>query len=125
MWTNPDFNIEKFMAAEYSWRHYNCWNFARDVWLDLTGKDIGQMSVIRMREVNAKFRDGTYEIPNNFEQLDKLEDPCLVCLIRPRGLSHAGVFVGGRLLHLPMQGNVSYQELMQVSMYYPEMRFYR
>lgn len=58
-------------------------------------------------------------------RIPAIEDPCIVYLGRPGTLSHVGVYVRGRLLHIQERMNVCHQPLEQVLNGYPEIRYYK
>jgi len=120
--------IDDYMGREFNWRTYNCWDFVRDVWKDHTGKDIGSRDfptiarddIKRFEEIAFKER-----LTVVTERIEKPEDPCLVVFIRPNVMSHIGIWVRGRVLHLRPQGNVVYQALDEVAVGYKELRWYK
>lgn len=98
-------SVDRWLSAKYS-ESYNCYDFARDVYLDLAGRDIGPQTVGHGR----------------FERLRGPVHPCLV-LMRGR-LAHVGVYWRGRVLHLSREG-VHYQDLEVATLGYQHVRYYR
>jgi hypothetical protein len=80
-----------------------------EAWRDLTGEDL-QLSVTG--------RPGPY-----FHPVAKPVNPCVVLMIRPGRVPHAGLFRNGRILHIDDRG-VRF-ECLDVAIYgYSEVRYY-
>lgn len=120
-------DTKRYLGREFHWRHYNCWDFIRDVWLDHCGVDLGKRTPtsVTAEAFKAAFSGQEFDVHNKIvRQVPKPVDPCLVYLSRPKCLSHVGVFVGGRLLHLRPRGNVVLEDFDTATIGFPEIRFY-
>jgi hypothetical protein len=85
---------------------YDCASFARDVWLDLTGLDIGAVArgLLDAQSVGKIPRCAV----RSFRELEMPIDPCLVLMRQKRGGVHMGVYIRKNILHLKSNG-VEYQ----------------
>lgn len=124
--------VDKYLSKVFSVRHYTCFDFAREVWLELTGIDLGkqtpdqplvshgQVTAIQVQEYNTR----ALQVANTLTRLESPEDPCLVLLQRARLEPHIGVFYNGRVLHLSRSG-AYYMPLSQITPGYPSVSYYR
>lgn len=120
--------VDKYLGREFHWKNYNCWDFIRDVWQDHAGVDIGRRvpeawTKIALTEAFAKQQ---FDVENALvKRIPEPVDPCLVMFVRPNVLSHVGVWVRGKVLHLQPRGNVIHQPLDDVALGFPEIRWYK
>lgn len=112
--------MDKYFGKIYNHKDYTCLHFVKDVWKEYTGKDI---SKLLERFFNEDFRKANKVYLRNFKQLEKLEDPCIVVLTRPRTIAHMGIFIRGRVLHLTERGT-EYQPLDIVRLGFTNIRFF-
>lgn len=120
--------IDRYLGREFHWKRYNCWDFVRDVWKDYCGVDLGHRTpdVVTQQTLKESFSIQEFDVDGKIvKRIAEPEDPCLVMLVRPRILSHVGVYVRGRLLHLQPRGNVIHQDLAQAAQGFTEIRFYK
>lgn len=108
--------MNSYEHVKFDWMTYNCGHFTREVWLELTGVDLGLRMPERItREAICKaFLLGEADVLGRklVCEIWTPVDPCLVMLRRtPLDVPHCGVFVEGALLHLPKNGNVRHQPL--------------
>ena len=96
-------SVDPYLQKRHMGDAYNCLHFARDVWLEHTGKDIGSMlQAIYEVAIDRRVRKGDVI---QFERLDKPEEPCLVMFRRKFGAPpHIGVYLRGKVLHLTERG---------------------
>lgn len=101
---------------------YNCWDFTCEVWLELTGEDIRE----RLPKLVGDFRTRRVTIGGirGVERLDKPIDPCIVVMQRLRMVPHVGVYLRGRLLHLPNSG-AEFRPLDVAKRCYQKVTYYR
>lgn len=121
-------DTKKYLGREFHWRNYNCWDLIRDVWLDHCGVDLGKRTPesVTAQAFRAAFMGQELDVHNKIvHQISQPEDPCLVYMHRPGIMSHVGVYVGGRLLHLVPRGNVTLEDFHTASMGFKEIRFYK
>lgn len=110
--------MKNYDHVKFSWRSYNCAHFTREVWLDLTGVDLGLRvpTDISRQTIMDAFELGEREVVGSLiREIPEATDPCLV-LLSPgvRCVPHCGVYVNGALLHLPKGGKVAHQKLEDV-----------
>lgn len=113
--------VDKYLLKEYSLR-YNCWDFAREVWSELTGTDLGAQTP----EVHTpnSYTDRALKVANTLQKLENVTDPCIVLFQRSRINPHVGVYYKGRVLHLDKNG-AQYLPLDQVSAIYTKVTYYQ
>ncbi len=125
-------DINKYLSKSYSVRSYNCFSLVRDVWLEITGTDLGKQTPdnpeVRGGVVTTlqalEYNHTALQVANTLTRLDTPEDPCLVLLQRARLEPHIGVFYRGRVLHLNRSG-AYYVPLGQITPGYPSVSYYR
>jgi hypothetical protein len=114
--------VDKYLNRTFSYKTYNCFHFVRDVWLELTGVDIGDQ--VPDDKSMDSYNTQALKVANTLVSLANPEDPCLVLLQRARIEPHIGVYYRGRVLHLSRQG-AYYAGLDQVSAGYTKVSFYK
>ena len=93
-----DFSVDPYLARKYVEGRYTCSEFARDVWLDLTGEDIGErLRLLHVAATDRRIRADDYRA---FSRLREPSSPCIALLRRPRTVPHMGVYLRRRILHL-------------------------
>lgn len=93
-----DFSVDPYLARKYVIGEYTCSEFARDVWLDLTGDDIGErLRLLHVAATDRRITAGDYK---TFQRLPEAASPCIALLRRPRTVPHMGVYLRRRILHL-------------------------
>lgn len=120
--------VDKYLGREFDLRKFNCWDLAREVWLDHCGIDIGPRDF-----PTPTRRDMTRAMNEQFPKLEAArvlrevpypEDPCVVLFQRPGLLSHAGVYTKGRILHIQPQCRVLHENLDNVLRVFTSVRFF-
>ena len=109
--------MKTYENVEFNWYTYNCGHFTREVWLDLTGVDLGLRMPERItrEELLKSFRLGESEIVGTIiKEIPDKVDPCLVMLQNKLNVPHVGVYTEGALLHLPKNGKVEHKPLDRV-----------
>jgi hypothetical protein len=95
-------SIDCFLDRSYNAQTYNCLHFSREVWLALTGRDIGAALQGLLGRVSERgISRGTVAA---FARLASPMSPCIVLLQRPRTSPHMGVYLRGKVLHITQQG---------------------
>lgn len=115
-------SVDKYLSKSYRTPTYNCFSFAREAWLELTGTDLGDQTPDTHNASEYTLR--ALQVANTLTRLDCPEDPCLVLLQRKRLEPHIGVFYQGRVLHLNRSG-AYYVPLGQITPGYPSVSYYR
>lgn len=109
-------NFDSLMSKTYNKSSYNCAHFVCDVF-DYLG----------MREARKSLEG--YICSNRIAHrgvLRRLSSPVGICLVlfqAPCSISHVGVYIDGKILHLTESG-VSYTSIDVASIGYNKMRFY-
>jgi hypothetical protein len=111
-------NLDHYLSKQFS-PAYNCWNFACDVWKDVTGQDISS----RIPK-HTSVRDLVQDHASRLTPLVEPESPCLVMMQSNRKIPHIGVFVNGSVLHMNEKGAFR-QPLSRASIGYHTLNFYR
>ena len=120
--------VDKYLGREFHWKRYNCWDFIRDVWKDHCGVDLGKRDPADWTRtaLAEAFRQQQFDVEGKLvTRIPEPEDPCLVMFVRPNVLSHVGIWVRGRVLHLQPRGNVILQPLSEVAIGFTEIRWYK
>jgi len=108
-------SIDVYLDRKYQRLSYNCYHFVSEVLCDLTGVNlIDQKSLHGYRLFKA--------FANQFVEIPKPENLCIVIFQRPRSVPHVGLFIRGNVLHIKSSG-VEYQPLHVVKIGYTSVRF--
>lgn len=123
-------DVAKYLTGrEFHWRNYNCFHFVRDVWLDLTGVDLGDLSPTEATpgSMQGAFTAGEEALlgANKVARIPRPVDPCIVLMLRPRVLNHVGIFTQRRVLHLAPRLQVRLEDFKLATMSFNEVRFYK
>lgn len=95
------FSVDAYLAKTFDLHQYNCWNFACDIWFDLTGTRLH--TDIEDFRVNALHHTATIQ-SERLQKIPVAESPCLVLMQRKHVNPHVGVFYNNRVLHLGPRG---------------------
>ncbi len=126
---------DAYMARLFDERWFNCWHLAREVWRDLTGKDLGDLSppapgpslrplsisIVRAEEMNLAAQAAASSL--SFRRLDAPEDPCLALALRTGWAPHIGVVLRGKVLHIGPSG-VRYEPVAGFGAGFHEVAYY-
>ncbi len=115
-------DIDTYLQKTHHMKNYNCWDFIRDVWEELTGEDIGMRTPKLATRKNMKERFTEEE--KHFKRLTEKQDPCIVLFKRGKMLPHVGIYLRGKVLHLPEKSNGKFEPLELVKMPFKNVRFY-
>jgi hypothetical protein len=119
---NPAFSVDPYLSRVYQNGQYTCSEFAREVWLDLTGEDIAE-------RLKALFRWGddrhvAVSGYRSFTRLDTPESPCIALMRRARTVPHMGIYLRRRILHLTEAG-AAFQRPEMAALTFKTLRYYR
>lgn len=94
-------SLDHLMTREFR-PEYTCIEFAREVWLALTGEDLR----VRLGALLAgpSQRSVPTDIRHGFRRLARPEAPCLVLMMQLGLDPHLGVFWEGGMIHLNTSG---------------------
>ncbi len=104
------FEVDRYLGKEFSAEFYNCWDFAKEIWLELCGV---RLTVATVLQAQAEY-----------EVLKQAISPCLVLMQGRSALPHIGVYYQGRVLHLKPEG-ARYQPLHLARLGFHTVTFYR
>lgn len=114
---------DEYMGRSFDMRSYNCWHLVRDVWRDMTGVDLGDLTPPQTDRGSLDAAAWEAADGAGFDRLERAQQPCIVLLRRPRDTPHVGVLLRGRLLHMTPSG-VHYQPLEDVAREFASVAFY-
>lgn len=114
--------LDDLLLKRFNLRTYNCWDLTREVWLRLTGQDLGSPSLAsytadEMGEVVDAWQDTKYQ------ELPAPRDPCIVLMQRSRHIPHVGVYYHGRVIHIRRAG-AQFTPLEVASLGFSSVRYY-
>jgi hypothetical protein len=114
------FSVDPFLDRVQT-REYNCLDFTREVWLDMTGEDI----TARLTGLVGAFVDRKPNLSGvkSFKRLPGPISPCIVVMQRFHFIPHVGIFWNGRILHLTNRG-VQFQPLVVARQYFISVKYY-
>lgn len=95
---------DDYMGRRFDLRTANCWHLVRDVWRDMTGVDLGDLTP---PETDASSLDDAVWAAvegTRFVALERPAAPCIVLMRRRREMPHVGVLLRWRLLHMTPKG---------------------
>lgn len=117
------FDPNKYLGGRFDLARHNCWHVLREVWLDLTGEDLGDRTPER---ITAATLISTFDadVPAAFKKLDRPVNPCLVLMTRPAEVPHVGVHIRGRILQM-QPGGVTFLPVARAVFGFTEVGFYR
>jgi hypothetical protein len=118
-----DFSTDPFLDKVYIKGKYNCLDFTAEVWEAITGERLGDRLGLVLRAIpHRKAHKADIE---GFRLLDRPQSPCLAMFRRAYTEPHIGVYVRGRLLHLPSRGNAVFQRLDEVTRFFKRVAYYQ
>ena len=114
------FSVDPFLDREQS-KTYNCLDFVREVWLDMTGQDI----TAKLTRLQGAFSDrkATVSGVKGFRRLLEPSSPCFAVMQRYLFVPHIGIYLDGRILHLTDKG-VQFQPLVVARQYFISVKYY-
>lgn len=118
--SNPSDIVDVFLDREYDFKRYNCGHFVSDVWLALTGEDIGSVCQSFLHGKINQF----WEERNKRTLLKCPVSPCVCVMKNKLHETHAGVFIEDKILHLSDLG-VRYEPIEEIAMPNKTVYYYR
>lgn len=114
-------NTDKYLLKIFDIENYNCWDFIRDIWLELTRVDIGKRTPVNIskRSIKENFETGELE----FKKISSPVSPCIVLFKNDKLTPHVGVFLNNKVLHLKNNGP-RYEDLTIASIGFNNIGFY-
>lgn len=98
------FSVNKWLCSGrvFSLTQYNCWHFLRDVWLDVTGRDLGDRVPASVNGYRQRFEHGA---AFEHERIDDPVSPCIAYFPKARKATpHIGMYWRGKIIHLDRAG---------------------
>ncbi|RTL04408.1 hypothetical protein EKK58_10570 [Candidatus Dependentiae bacterium] len=115
------FAVDNYFNKKFHPTNYNCWDFIRDVWMDITKFDIGCRTPNPSTPKNKIKRFMAEE--SDFIKVPELVDPCIILFKRNVGIPHVGVYTRGRVLHISEKG-VKFEHLEIAKLGFNDVGFY-
>lgn len=115
-------SIDRYLDRQYDAQRYNCAHLVCEVWADLKGESMAQ--TLRGFLCGPAHREARISDLRKIRLLERPETPCVVLLQSPRQPPHVGVWIRGRVLHLPERGSAQFQPLDVVRIGFRSVRFF-
>lgn len=119
---NGSLAVDRYLAWRFHLAKRNCWHLVRESWLELTGRDLGDLTPNKISADALRSAVGTSE--PSFDRLAAPADPCIVLMQNPGASPHVGLYHRGKVLQITASG-ASYMPLRVAAFGYQEVRFYR
>lgn len=97
-------HADDYMTRAFDMRTSNCWHLVRDVWRDMTGLDLGDLTPPDTDKASLDDAVWVAAAGPRFARLERPEQPCIALLRRRSEMPHVGVLMRWRLLHMTPQG---------------------
>lgn len=120
--TRPVYS-DDYMGRRFDLLRCNCWHLVRDVWRDMTGVDLGDLTPAKTSDGDLTAAASEASAGPSFQRLEQRREPCIALLSRPRDMPHVGVMLRGKLLHMTSSG-VLYQPVDEVAREFSTVEFY-
>lgn len=117
--------FDDLLLKRFDIRTYNCWDLTREVWLRLTGQDLGSPEVLHYTRDEFSDVVDAWEGTRYREVFDPI-DYCIVLMLRARTMPHVGVYLGRRerrVIHIRRAG-VQVQPIEVASLGFTSVRYY-
>jgi hypothetical protein len=115
-------DVDAYLSRTFDLTRYNCWHFLRDVWMELTGEDLGDRTPERVSAASLIERFDR-DVPA-FRELPGPTEPSIVLMTRRGAIPHVGAFFGGRILQMTSFGP-SYMDPATAAAGFESVRYYR
>lgn len=103
-------HADDYLGRRFDMRRYNCWHLVRDVWRDMTGVDLGDLTPRSLATPALAQAAGEAAEGDAFLRVDSPPKAGIVLFERPRWMPHVGVMFRGKVLHMQPDG-ARYQTL--------------
>lgn len=115
-------NVDRFLDRVPG-PQYKCFDFAREVWRESFGIDVGDQLTSLAQAVDH--RKISHTEVRGFTKLNGPSDPCFVVFQRPRTEPHIGIWTKGRVLHLQGGASAQYSRLKDLLCRFTKVSFWR
>jgi hypothetical protein len=97
-------HVDDYLARAFDLRTSNCWHLVRDVWLEMTGFDLGDLTPEQTDP--SSLDDAVWAAVEGplFVAIQRPANPCIVLMRRRAEMPHVGVLIKWRLLHQTHRG---------------------
>jgi hypothetical protein len=96
--------IDDYLARTFDLRTSNCWHLVRDVWRDMTGVDLGDLTPAQTDLDSLDDAVWAAIEGSRFLALQRPARACIVLMRRRGEMPHVGVLMKWRLLHMTPKG---------------------
>lgn len=95
---------DDYLGRQFDLKRYNCWHLVRDVWRDMTGLDLGDLTP--QDTAHAALDAAAWDASEGpgFTRLERARQPCIALMRRRGEMPHVGVLMRWRLLHMTPGG---------------------
>lgn len=118
-----DVYADDYHGRRFDLRSNNCWHFARDVWLDITGVDLGDLTPDSLEPEALQSAAAAAYLGARFRRVVPQRLPCLALAERARRMPHVGVYMRHRVLSLHEAG-VAFQTIPEFATGFTRVSFF-
>lgn len=114
--------FDDLLLKRFDIKTYNCWDLTREVWLRLTGQDLGSPELIYFTKEECSDVVDAWQ-DTRFREVERTS-PSICLFMHPRIMPHVGVYLGrGLVIHIKKAG-AQVQPVEVVSLGYPTVKYY-
>jgi hypothetical protein len=95
---------DDYLTRRFDMRSSNCWHLVRDVWRDITGVDLGDLTPPKPDHHSLDEAAWAASEGPGFVRLERPRQPCIVLMRRRSEIPHVGVLMRWRVLHITPRG---------------------
>lgn len=114
---------DDYMSRKFDLRTSNCWHLVRDVWRDMTGDDLGDLTPENVDTAALGTAMTRAAASPRFDRLARPEVPCIVLMHRRGQTPHVGVLLRWKVLHIRPSG-VQHQWLSDVELEFDRVEYF-
>lgn len=111
-------SVDPFLDRVFVEGKYECRHHASEVWEAITGQPFDRQMLDFLEGVTIG-----RAVRSQYKRIVKPSSPC-IALFRNSVVSHVGVYVRGKVLHLTERDGVQYVPVHVITTWYPIVRFY-
>lgn len=114
--------FDDLMLKPFDIKTYNCWDLTREVWLRLTGQDLGSPELIYFTKQECCDVIEAWQ-GVRFREVER-QNPSIVLMMLPHVMPHVGVYLGRSLVIHIRKAGVQVQPVEVVSLGYRTVKYY-